>query len=115
MIKFPTRHQYYYSTNASSSISNLDLVSKIRHQQLIKESNEECEKIFSQGLFMFYHRTKKIGYMCPELGNICHKKTLKIGDFVYITARAYTESQITLVFNEEYYSCYQIDEKMFCL
>ena len=68
MIKFPPRHQYYYSTSASS-ISNLDLVSKIRHQQLIKESNEECEKIFSQGLFMLYHRGKllllqnKIGYM----------------------------------------------------
>jgi len=76
VIKFPPRHQYYCSTSASSSISNLDLVSKIRHQQLIKESNEECEKIFSQGLFMLYHRGKplliqnKIGYMSPRLATL---------------------------------------------
>ena len=73
MIKFPPRHQYFYSTSASST---LDLVSKIRQQQLIKESNEECEKIFSQGLFMLYHRGKplliqnKIGYMSPRLATM---------------------------------------------
>ena len=73
VIKFPPRHQYFYSTSASST---LDLVSKIRKQQLIKESNEECEKIFSQGLFMLYHRGKplliqnKIGYMSPRLATL---------------------------------------------
>ena len=56
--------------NYCSSISSSERITKVRLQQKIKETNEECDKIFPNGKFMLYHRGKPLLYKDREKGDM---------------------------------------------
>jgi NAD+ diphosphatase len=50
----------------ASSSSNSTIVNRVRRQQIIKESDDECKKIIQDGKFMLYYRGKPFLYKSED-------------------------------------------------